>query len=75
LTANVGFIGGTILANILSRSDSSQFAITAVVRSEEKAQKLKSTGVNAILGELDSVALLEEEASKSDIIISAVRSL
>ena len=46
--------------------------ISALVRNEEKAAKLESLGVKAVVGSLEDTALLEAEGAKADAIIQIV---
>ncbi|GAA6058918.1 hypothetical protein JCM10212_002870 [Sporobolomyces blumeae] len=62
-----GFIGGTILTDLL-RED--KYAISALSRDENKADKLKELGVRPVMGSLDGDVLVEE-AAKADVIIHA----
>ena len=51
ITGTAGYIGGSVLANFISRKDSPIKAtnITAAVRREEQISKLSHLGVNVIL--------------------------
>ncbi|KAF8869511.1 hypothetical protein CPB84DRAFT_1856230 [Gymnopilus junonius] len=72
MTGVTGFIGGSVLGRFLDHKDASQFGITALVRSPAKAEKLKSIGVNAVVGSLDDIALTENLASDADVVVSMV---
>jgi D-arabinose 1-dehydrogenase-like Zn-dependent alcohol dehydrogenase len=50
----------------------SNWNITAIVRKEEKAQKLKQLGVNAVVGSHNDASLVEKLAAEADIVITAV---
>lgn len=67
-----GYIGGSILARLLVHPDASTFHIVALVRSPEKAEKFKAFGVTPVVGSLEDLDLLEEQASKSNVIFSCV---
>lgn len=67
-----GFIGGSVLGRFLEHKDASQFKITALVRSQTKAEKLKSIGVNAVIGSLEDVALTEDLVAEADVVVSMV---
>ncbi|RXW21741.1 hypothetical protein EST38_g4132 [Candolleomyces aberdarensis] len=69
-TGATGYIGGSVLAKLLENPRIPTFNITAIVRSEEKAEKLRSLNVNAVVGSLSDQAFLERLASESDIVIS-----
>jgi len=60
-----------VLARLLERSDASSFNFTALVRSAEKAEKLKKLfGVNAVVGSHSDLDLLEKLASESDVVMA-----
>lgn len=61
-----------MLARLLARPDASTFDITALVRSPEKAEKLKAFGVTPALGSLQDLGLLEDLASKAHVVFSCV---
>jgi uncharacterized protein YbjT (DUF2867 family) len=69
---NVGYIGGSVLARFLERHDIDNYRITALVRSPEKANKLKELGVNAVIGSHSDEAFMESVASEADVIIATV---
>ena len=71
-----GYIGGSVLTRILKHSGRSNFHITALVRSAEKGEKLKSLGVDAtILGSYsdEKLGFLTEAVSQSDVVFAIVR--
>ena len=68
----VGYIGGSVLLRLLEHPDVATFKFTALVRSQEKVEKLQALGVNAVRGSLQDLALLENLASEADIVISLV---
>lgn len=47
--------------------------ITALVRKADKAAAIESLGIKAVLGSYDEHALLERQASQSDVIFACVR--
>ncbi|TRM56130.1 hypothetical protein BD626DRAFT_541523 [Schizophyllum amplum] len=65
-----GYIGGTVLADLLKRPDASSYKIRALVRNAEKAEQLKALGVEPVMGALDDVDIIEKAASEADIIIA-----
>ncbi|KAE8444805.1 hypothetical protein EG329_014265 [Mollisiaceae sp. DMI_Dod_QoI] len=74
LTGASGYIGGSILAALLSSEHASLKAstITCVVRGEEKAKALAKLGVKTILfNGLDETEVLAEAASQHDVVIHA----
>lgn len=69
----LGYIGGSVLARFLKRSDFSSFKITVLVRSPEKAKKLEAHNVRAVVGSHSDVPLMESLAADSDVVIATVR--
>jgi len=73
ITGATGYIGGSVLTRLLKHSDRSNFNITALVRSAEKGEKLKSLGVDAIvLGSYtdENLGFLTEAASHADVVFA-----
>ncbi|KAJ7598699.1 hypothetical protein C8J56DRAFT_1039585 [Mycena floridula] len=71
LTGATGYIGGSVLDLLLEHKNHPRFDITALVRSEDKAQKLKNaTGINIVVGSHQDIELVEDLASKADVIFS-----
>jgi nucleoside-diphosphate-sugar epimerase len=71
LIGATGYIGGEILAQL--QSFEIPFEITALVRSQEQADKLASAlpSVRTVLGDLNSHELLVKESSNADVIIQS----
>ena len=70
---HLGFIGGSVLTRLLSHPNASSFELTALVRSVDKAEKLQTLGVKAILGSYDeNLEILTEAASHADVVITMV---
>ena len=68
-----GYIGGSVLAHFLKHRKRNEFEFTALVRSADKAEKLKHQfGVNAIHGSFSDSGLVEEAASRADVVLSMV---
>lgn len=67
-----GYIGGTVLSRLLDHPKAKAFKITVLVRSPEKAEKLKAFGVEPIIGSYADLDKLEVASSKADIVIAAV---
>ncbi|KAG5720232.1 hypothetical protein E4T56_gene3312, partial [Termitomyces sp. T112] len=65
-----GYIGGSVLARFLNRSDAASLNFTALVRSAEKAAKLKQLGVKTVVGSHTDVALVEKLAYEADVVLS-----
>ncbi|KAK7690469.1 hypothetical protein QCA50_005567 [Cerrena zonata] len=68
ITGVTGYIGGSVLHRLLQHPSAKTFDITALVRSSEKAKKLESFGVKAIVGSLDDYDLVEELTSQAHVI-------
>ena len=62
-----------MLLRFLKHPDASSFSITALVRSPEKAEKLKAFGVNPVVGSHSDTPLVEELAAQADVVITVVR--
>lgn len=62
-----------MLAQLLVHPNANTFDITVLVRSPEKAEKLKTFGVTPVLGSLEDIDLLEDLASKAHVVFSCVR--
>lgn len=69
ITGVTGYIGGSILQRLLDHPKSDTFQITALVRNEEKAKKLHSIGVKAVVASLDDSDKLRELASAANVVI------
>ncbi|KIY44024.1 NAD(P)-binding protein [Fistulina hepatica ATCC 64428] len=70
LTGATGYIGGTILTRLLQRSDAKTFHISVLVRDAAKAEKLKSFGVDPVVGSLSDLDIIEAQAALADIVIA-----
>ncbi|KAJ7598826.1 hypothetical protein C8J56DRAFT_915114 [Mycena floridula] len=70
-TGATGYLGGSVLSLLLEHKNRTDFDITALVRSEEKAEKLgKATGINIVVASHKDLDLVEDLASKADVIFS-----
>ncbi|RDB25574.1 Uncharacterized protein C2A9.02 [Hypsizygus marmoreus] len=69
LIGATGHIGGSVLLRFLERSDAASLSITTITRSSEKAGKLRTLGVNVVVGSYSDFPLLEKLASEADVII------
>ncbi|KAG7088840.1 hypothetical protein E1B28_012795 [Marasmius oreades] len=69
VTGATGYVGGSVLSQLLSRSDVDSFEFRAIVRSAEKAEKLKAFGVFPILGSHSDEDVMVEAASEADIVL------
>ncbi|KYQ91839.1 hypothetical protein DLAC_07641 [Tieghemostelium lacteum] len=65
-----GYIGGSVLHRLLKNSDKDKYKYTALVRSNNYENEMKSLGVDTVQGDLSSLDLLYETAKKSDIVIN-----
>ncbi|KIP10737.1 hypothetical protein PHLGIDRAFT_210748 [Phlebiopsis gigantea 11061_1 CR5-6] len=70
LVGATGYIGGSVLAKLLAHPDAKTFEITALVRSEEKAQKLKAFGVKPVVGSFKDLALVETLSEAAHVVFS-----
>jgi nucleoside-diphosphate-sugar epimerase len=70
VTGATGYIGGSVVARLLEHPNASAFQITALVRSSDKAAKLESVGVRAVVGSLGELDKLEKLTSGADVVIS-----
>lgn len=68
-TGASGYIGGDIL-NLL-KSTHPDYTVSILVRDSDKATAISKEypDVRVVLGDLDSAALLEQEASQADVVI------
>jgi len=68
-TGVTGYIAGDALFAIYSKHP--EFEYTALVRTEEKAAQVREAypAVRLVLGDLDNADLLNQEASKADIVL------
>lgn len=66
-----GYLGGSLLASLIQDEN---YEIVALVRSQSKAQWLTAHRVTPVIGDLNSLGLLEEQASLADIVINTADS-
>jgi nucleoside-diphosphate-sugar epimerase len=69
-TGATGYIGGSVLSRLLKHPKADTFKITALVRSEEKAAKLRKLGVHALVGAFSDLDRLQTLASEADVVFS-----
>ncbi|KAF8817258.1 NAD(P)-binding protein [Phlegmacium glaucopus] len=71
-----GYVGGTVFSSFLDHPQRSSFIYTALIRSPEKAEKLKTLdhNVNVILGSTSDTDMLAKLAADADIVIDMVDS-
>ncbi|KAF9469323.1 NAD-binding protein [Collybia nuda] len=70
ITGATGYIGGTVLRRFLAHPNASSFSITALVRSPEKATKLRPFGIIPVVGSTANLPFLEDLASKADVVLA-----
>ncbi|KAJ5081196.1 hypothetical protein N7456_013434 [Penicillium angulare] len=67
-----GYIGGSILSELLRSPDRSTFTISALIRRPEQAKILEALGVGSLLFQgLDDLNACRDAASQHDVIINA----
>lgn len=71
-TISSGYIGGAILERLLQHHTASTSEITALVRNPDKVPLFASIGVKTVVGSHDDGALLERQASESDVVFACV---
>ncbi|KAF8994654.1 hypothetical protein BDQ17DRAFT_1311423 [Cyathus striatus] len=69
VTGITGYIGGSVMAQLLEHPNAASFNITALSRSPEKAEKLKEF-VTPVVGSHSDTDLLEKLASESDVVLA-----
>jgi len=70
ITGATGYIGGSVLLRLLDHPKADTFHITALVRSEGKAAKLRTLGIDTVIGSLSESDKLEKLASEADLVFS-----
>lgn len=65
LTGANGYIGGTI-ANLLVKKG---YEVSGLIRKPELAAQLEAQGIRAVVGDIDNVPLLKQEAQAADAVI------
>jgi len=71
MTGVTGYIGSTATDLLLNKVGSdSEFFIRALVRSPEKTNSLHPLGIKSVLGSLDDLDLLKDEAAQADVVLS-----
>ncbi|KAF9531405.1 NAD(P)-binding protein [Crepidotus variabilis] len=71
VTGITGYIGGSVYSHLTKYSDFASFEITALIRSTDKAEKLKKLGIKTVVGAHDDVKIMESLAAKAEIVIAA----
>lgn len=62
LTGATGFIGSRVLDQLLQAGHE----VTALVRKPDAAERLRARGVNCVLGDLTSLDVITQSATKAD---------
>ncbi|KAH0830119.1 hypothetical protein J3R83DRAFT_1457 [Lanmaoa asiatica] len=65
-----GYIAGCVLDRLLRHPTFATSEVTALIRKADKAPAFESLGVKTVLGSYDDHALLEKQASLSDVIFA-----
>jgi len=68
-----GYIGGSVLNELLKSLNFSKVEVTAVVRSPEKAEKLRELGINVVVGSHLDTKLMEKLAEETDLVLAMVK--
>lgn len=66
ITGATGFIGGSVLAELIN-NHKEEYSITALVRSETKAQAVSAFGAKPLIGSHGDPGLLEQAARTHDV--------
>jgi uncharacterized protein YbjT (DUF2867 family) len=66
-----GYVGGSVFTALEA---SGKHSISALVRSQQKADWLTAHGVRPVLGDLNDLKLIEKETSEADIFINTADS-
>ncbi|KAI6142651.1 hypothetical protein BKA82DRAFT_1003327 [Pisolithus tinctorius] len=71
-TGATGYVGGTVLTRLVDHPTFANSEITLLVRpsKKDKISALHSLGLNTVLGSYNDLDILEEQASKADIVFS-----
>ncbi|KAF9048745.1 hypothetical protein BJ165DRAFT_1053961 [Panaeolus papilionaceus] len=70
LTGATGYIGGSVLARLLTHPQSDSFDITVLVRDPSKAAQFRQLGVSSVQGSNADHSLLREQAANTDVVIA-----
>jgi nucleoside-diphosphate-sugar epimerase len=72
ITGVTGYIGSTTIDLLLNKETTAgRFALRALVRNKEKAEKdIRPLGIEPLIGDLDDLQLLETEAANADVVLS-----
>lgn len=70
VTGATGYIGGSVAAALISRGHQ----VRGLVRGQEVAKQLETMNVDPVLGSLDDIDVLVNEAARADVVINAASS-
>ncbi|ABN68733.1 dehydrogenase [Scheffersomyces stipitis CBS 6054] len=73
ITGATGYIGGQVLYELLNNKDGRKYDVTALVRSQQKAEKLligTNNQISTVIGSLDDVDFIKQQVEANDIIIN-----
>jgi hypothetical protein len=71
LTGATGYIGGAVLGRLIAHPEFSSFEISILVRDPIKAKRFEADfGLRPVIGSLDDLQLIEDEASRVDVYIN-----
>jgi len=65
-----GYIGGSVVSKLLEHPRFPEFDVTVVVRSAEKAEKLKKLGLNVVVGSHSDKSLMENLSEQTDVVLA-----
>ncbi|KAF9565241.1 NAD(P)-binding protein [Agrocybe pediades] len=69
-TGATGYIGGSVLARLLSHPQSDSFRITILVRDAQKAAQFRSMGIHSVVGTYSDLQLLENLAADANLVVA-----
>ncbi len=67
VTGASGYIGGSVAAGLVAAGHQ----VTGLVRSDDKASRIRELGLTPVIGTLDEAALLARSAREADVVINA----
>lgn len=70
VTGASGYIGGTVAARLMARGH----RVTGLARSTEKAEQLRTAGIEPVIGTLDDARVLADVARRTDAVVNAADS-
>lgn len=70
ITGTAGYIGGSVAARLVAAG----YQVSGLTRHESNIARLKTIGVEAVVGDMQDTALLKECAEKADIVVNAADS-